>query len=466
MAAASSAWSAIRRFSVKNGKRKPQAHGADGRLALASNAEETADQTARVPELQTVLLLHQPRQPYTVTPDYPVPELRGDDEVLIKVHTIGLNPLDWKAPDFNFAIPELPYISGREFSGYIAKVQGTASRWREGDKASSHPTPTVIAISTDYRDRRKAAYQEYAVALDFNVVKIPSGISTEQGATIGVAYVAAVLALGVSLGVDFSSVAGGPNLFQLVRAEGSRNLPEDVRSECLDGVQSHERAVAGDWVAVWGGSSTSANLLVQLAKLAGLRVAVVVDKAKHGLRLSQHPVLRPDLLIDSHDPDRAVEILRRNTAGRLRFGIDTRDKASAASLLQALTPGHKSDVDGGGGTKYSSSSSVEPLSPPHTPGDSALLSAHLVGLAGLPKQDPPEGTLFHMVPIKLFHEVRTIGFALTKWLERLLEQGLVVPPEIIDVESGLDNVNTGLDRMRRGEISGGKLVVNVNKVVT
>lgn len=92
------------------------------------------------------------------------------------------------------------------------------------------------------------------MALDFNVVKIPSGISTEQGATIGVAYVAAVLALGVSLGVDFSSVAGGPNLFQLVRAEGSRNLPEDVRSECLDGVQSHERAVAGDWVAVWGGT--------------------------------------------------------------------------------------------------------------------------------------------------------------------------------------------------------------------
>ncbi|KAI6354321.1 hypothetical protein MCOR25_008675 [Pyricularia grisea] len=442
MAAVSSAWSAIRRFSIKNGKTKVQAQGGDATLTPAANAEETADRTAPVPELQTVLLLHQPRQPYTVTPDYPVPELRDDAEVLIRVHTIGLNPLDWKAPDFNFAIPELPYISGREFSGSIAKV---------------------IAISTDYRDKRKAAYQEYAIASDFNVVRIPSSISMEQGATIGVAYVAAVLALGVSLGVDFSSVAGGPNLFQLVRAVGSPDLPEDVRSECLDGIQSHERAVAGDWVAVWGGSSTSANLMVQLAKLAGLRVAVIVDKAKHGLRLSQHRVLRPDLLIDSHDPDRAVEILRRNTAGRLRFGIDTRDKSSAASLLQALTPGHKSDVDSSSG-REENSSSVEPISPPHTPGDSTLLSAHLVGLAGLPKQDPPEGTLFHMVPIKLFHEVRTIGSALTAWLERLLEQGLVEPPEIIDVESGLDNVNTGLDMMRRGEISGGKVVVNVDRV--
>jgi len=34
-------------------------------------------------------------------------------------------------------------------------------------------------------------------------------------------------------------------------------------------------------------------------------------------------------------------------------------------------------------------------------------------------------------------------------------------PRIIDVEDGLHNVNRGLDRMRKGEISGGKLVVDL-----
>lgn len=68
----------------------------------------------------------------------------------------------------------------------------------------------------------------------------------------------------------------------------------------------------------------------------------------------------------------------------------------------------------------------------------------------------------HAVPIKLFHEVPAVGRALVLWLERLLAQGLVSPPEIIDIEEGLENVNTGLDRMRRGEIRGGKLIVRVS----
>ena len=85
----------------------------------------------------------------------------------------------------------------------------------------------------------------------------------------------------------------------------------------------------------------------------------------------------------------------------------------------------------------------------------------MIGLTGLPKESTPEGALFHTVPIKLFHEVPAIGSALVLWLEKLLEKGLISPPEIIDVEQGLVSVNKGLDRMRKGEISGGKLVVKV-----
>jgi hypothetical protein len=70
--------------------------------------------------------------------------------------------------------------------------------------------------------------------------------------------------------------------------------------------------------------------------------------------------------------------------------------------------------------------------------------------------------VYHTVPIKLFHEVPAVGQALVEWLERLLQEGLVTPPNIIDVQRGLGSVNQGLDRMRRGEISGGKLVVRID----
>lgn len=176
-----------------------------------------------------------------------------------------------------------------------------------------------------------------------------------------------------------------------------------------------------------------------------------MDSAKHGLRLSNHASIRPDLLVDSHDPRRAVEILRTNVGGEVRFGVDTRGKDTAAHLLEALTREPPSGARG-----------ARPPSPPATPRTSPAQSAHLIGLTGLPKGGgPPEGLTMHSVPIKLFHEVPAVGHSLVTWLERLLEQGLVSPPEIIDIEEGLGNVNAGLDRMRRGEISGGKLIVRL-----
>lgn len=175
-----------------------------------------------------------------------------------------------------------------------------------------------------------------------------------------------------------------------------------------------------------------------------------MDSARHGLRLSNHAFIRPDLLIDSHDPQRAIEILQTNVGDEVRFGIDTRGKDTAAHLLEALTK----DPSGSRGAG-------RPPSPPATPRTSPAQSAHLIGLTGLPKGAPSEGLTMHTVPIKLFHEVPAVGHALVTWLERLLEQGLVSPPEIIDIEEGLGSVNTGLDRMRRGEIRGGKLIVRL-----
>lgn len=197
------------------------------------------------------------------------------------------------------------------------------------------------------------------------------------------------------------------------------------------------------------GSSTSANIAVQLSRLIGLRVVLVVDSEKHGLRLSCHKTIRPDLLVDSKDPERAIEIIRANTGGKLRFGIDTRGKDTAAFLLRCLR------------AKNDDNAKEAPPSPPSTPSKSDLKRSHLVGLTGIPQNKTPEESCLHQVPIKLFHEVPVLGAALCNWLERLLEKGLLSPPDIIDVEEGLGNVNHALDRMRRGEISGGKLLVRV-----
>lgn len=191
----------------------------------------------------------------------------------------------------------------------------------------------------------------------------------------------------------------------------------------------------------------------------------VVDKLRHGLRLSNHVTLRPDLLVDSHDPQRAIEIIRANIGENLRFGLDTGGRETATALLATLTP-----VGSGGKTAVGDAhhSQVGRQTPPPSPRYEPRhikrsSTGHLVGLTGLPRGQAPDGVSYHAVPIKIFHEVPAIGEALTTWLERLLESGKLVPPEVLAVEEGFDGVNRGLDRMRRGEIRGGRIVVDVTQ---
>lgn len=133
-------WSLFRKFSSRVQKRRskaPATHSAKVQSRLVDAPTMTSSKP--VPETQSVLLLYGPKQPYEVVENYPVPKLKNEAEVLVKTSAIGLNPIDWKAPDYNFAIPELPYLSGRESSGDVCQVFNTSSRLKVGDRVRLSP---------------------------------------------------------------------------------------------------------------------------------------------------------------------------------------------------------------------------------------------------------------------------------------------------------------------------------------
>lgn len=91
---------------------------------------------------------------------------------------------------------------------------------------------------------------------DFNACKLPSNITAKEAAPLGVAFVAAALALGVCLGVNFlveNDKLRGPDLLQTLRSLEPESLPKDIRAECFDKLKINERAKAGDWIVIWGG---------------------------------------------------------------------------------------------------------------------------------------------------------------------------------------------------------------------
>lgn len=374
---------------------------------------------------QSLLLLHGPRQKYSLTPSQSLPQLTHPREILVQVLSIGLNPVDWKGPDYGFGQPSYPWVNGRDFAGIVVRTGADElgeTRVRKGD--------VVFGPSTDYRDVRKAAYQEYVVTTDFNVARLPQGVGVERAASVGVAFVAAAVALGVVFGVEFAALAGvGPktDLLTLVKGIERDEVPEDTRDEIFDGIEVVERPGKGDWVAVWGASTTTGQIVLQLAKLAGLRVAAVADVAKYGSHLSE---LGADFLVDKFDTKRAVEILRAVTAGRLRFGLDAVGKESAGYLQEALQ-------QSGAGPK-----------------------AHLLGLTGLPKE-VKEGVVHHRLPIKIFHEAPVVGNTLMTWLEDLLIANALRLPLVEVAEGGLSGINSALDRLRKGEVRGTRIVVQI-----
>jgi D-arabinose 1-dehydrogenase-like Zn-dependent alcohol dehydrogenase len=171
-------------------------------------------------------------------------------------------------------------------------------------------------------------------------------------------------------------------------------------------------------------STTTGLIALQLSKLAGLRVICIADAARHGKKLVQSGA---DLLVDRQDPDRAVEIIRGVTGGTLRYAIDIVGKDTATQLEKTLNPdGH----------------------------------AHLLGLTGLPKERNP-GIQYHTVPIKLFHTAPAIGEAMVCWLEDLLHSTNLTLPEIVRAEGGLEGINSALETLRSGSVSGKRIVVDL-----
>ena len=122
----------------------------------------------------------------------------------------------------------------------------------------SKPIPRVLSLSTDYWDFRKAAFQQYSVASDFNVCRLPWNVSVEPGAATGVTFVSAILALAICLGLDFST--RGPNLLHILRTVKPLSIPEDARDECLNEIEG-ERPRRGDLLAIWGGASHHLSII-------------------------------------------------------------------------------------------------------------------------------------------------------------------------------------------------------------
>ena len=122
------------------------------------------------------------------THDIPVPT-PGPNQVLIKVAVSGSNPKDWKFPawmeDRNGS------NSGDDIAGVVSEVGDSVTHFRPGDRvAAFHKMRTA-----------HGSFAEYAIAEEHCTFSLPKGTSFEEGATLPLAAMTAVIGLFSRLGI-------------------------------------------------------------------------------------------------------------------------------------------------------------------------------------------------------------------------------------------------------------------------
>ncbi|MFG2619315.1 NADP-dependent oxidoreductase [Streptomyces sp. NPDC048507] len=157
----------------------------------------------------------------------------GLNEILVRVHAAGVNPVDWKtrASGGLIAWGEVPMV-GWDVSGTVAAVGPGVTLYREGDEVYGMP----------HFPRQAGGYAEYVVAPARHFARKPAALDHVQAAALPLAALTAWQAL-----VDTAGVT------------------------------------AGQRVLVHAAAGGVGHLAVQIAKARGAYVIGTASAAKHGL---------------------------------------------------------------------------------------------------------------------------------------------------------------------------------------
>ncbi|KAI0741760.1 chaperonin 10-like protein [Daedaleopsis nitida] len=106
---------------------------------------------------QKALVVPEPKHPWKLVTDWPVPT-PGPKDALIKILSTALNPADWKAqlyaPPF---ITEYPLIGGLDGAGIVQEVGSEVTNVSKGDKVTNSHTWTVFSLVISATEKRRSS---------------------------------------------------------------------------------------------------------------------------------------------------------------------------------------------------------------------------------------------------------------------------------------------------------------------
>lgn len=215
----------------------------------------------------------------------------GKGQILVAVHAVGLNPVDYKTATGENPKWTYPHILGLDVAGVVVGVGEGVTEWRAGDRVVYHGDLT-----------KRGGYAEYAVTHAHTVSRIPEGVSFEDAAALPTA---------------------GYTAYQAVY----QKLPVTQLKT----------------IFIHGGAGGVGGFAVQLAKLAGLEVISTASRHNHEYVKS----LGADHVLDYRDDNLIGEVSRITNGRGVDAVIDAVSRQSATDALDLVAfSGHLVHIAG------------------------------------------------------------------------------------------------------------------------
>jgi NADPH:quinone reductase-like Zn-dependent oxidoreductase len=253
----------------------------------------------------------------------PVPR-PGADEVLIKVRSAGVNPVDWKS-----AQRRLGMVPGADVSGTIDTLGEGVTGWKVGDQ--------VMGVA-----RQSGGYAEYAVIPLGTLAVKPKSMTFEQAAGVPIAaetayralHEAGKIASGQTVLIHGAAGGVGSAAVQIAKAAGARiigtgspNNHEFLRSIGVDQVidyktQKFEDVVNDvDLVLNTADADTNARSIA-VVREGGVLVSVVGPPNADACAAAKIRCARPDREKGASSAEMLARVVELADAGKFKVFVD------------------------------------------------------------------------------------------------------------------------------------------------
>ncbi|OBT75938.1 hypothetical protein VF21_05750 [Pseudogymnoascus sp. 05NY08] len=326
--------------------------------------------------------------------------------ILVRISHVALNPCNWKMIDFS---PAVGSVGGNDFAGEVVAVGDGVTRRCAGDLVCGF----LYGLDPHVGEGEWAgAFAEYIAVDEGLAMKVAHGIGMADAACLGAGVITAGMALFRSLGLppiskDGTSQAGGKKPHLLV----------------------------------YGGSTATGTMAIQLAKLVGYLPIATCSPANFGLVQSFGAVKA----FDYHSPSCGVAI-RSYTKGALQHALDCITDTGSMKICYAAL--------GSRGGKYTA---LEPPAERLLGSRKDVQADWVMALTIFGKAVDLKG------PFGRERVPEDMGWAKSWYAdaEQLVASGALRPHPANIAVGGWPEVLEGIDELRKGKVRGQKLVYQI-----